>query len=263
MKCSTRPFPIDGTVLADSQCGKVPARRDGEGHIGYRRLPRRGHTRRPCLRPCGIGKRRMSNGDVRSWLLGHHGAGKQQSAHRSGASRQSFHPISPTLRGVRQPDARRADGVDGAFPQPGHSDGIAATVYSIDLSPRSATAWTKAVVRRRPFTRKRPLTVEKPGRDQPGKLEARAGIEPAYTDLQSAASPLRHRASGAELRGERPPSDFAAQWQCDCCAFRADLMRDSANNCARCGLGGPGVASYALRRWWIGCITIAIQRSFG
>ncbi len=27
------------------------------------------------------------------------------------------------------------------------------------------------------------------------KVEARAGIEPAYTDLQSAASPLRHRAS--------------------------------------------------------------------
>lgn len=28
-----------------------------------------------------------------------------------------------------------------------------------------------------------------------GKMvEARAGIEPAYTDLQSAASPLRHRA---------------------------------------------------------------------
>lgn len=25
-------------------------------------------------------------------------------------------------------------------------------------------------------------------------MEARAGIEPAYTDLQSAASPLRHRA---------------------------------------------------------------------
>ena len=27
------------------------------------------------------------------------------------------------------------------------------------------------------------------------QLEARAGIEPAYTDLQSAASPFRHRAS--------------------------------------------------------------------
>ncbi|MEN9289489.1 MAG: hypothetical protein RL317_1112, partial [Pseudomonadota bacterium] len=31
-------------------------------------------------------------------------------------------------------------------------------------------------------------------------VEARAGIEPAYTDLQSAASPLRHRASRA-VRG--------------------------------------------------------------
>ena len=32
-------------------------------------------------------------------------------------------------------------------------------------------------------------------------MEARAGIEPAYTDLQSAASPLRHRARNADLRG--------------------------------------------------------------
>ena len=32
-------------------------------------------------------------------------------------------------------------------------------------------------------------------------VEARAGIEPAYTDLQSAASPLRHRASRAVRRG--------------------------------------------------------------
>src|SRR3546814_16496669 len=31
-------------------------------------------------------------------------------------------------------------------------------------------------------------------------MEARAGIEPAYTDLQSAASPLRHRASPAISR---------------------------------------------------------------
>ena len=31
-------------------------------------------------------------------------------------------------------------------------------------------------------------------------MEARAGIEPAYTDLQSAASPLRHRANVAEMR---------------------------------------------------------------
>ena len=28
-----------------------------------------------------------------------------------------------------------------------------------------------------------------------GKLEARVGIEPTYTDLQSAASPLCHRAT--------------------------------------------------------------------
>ena len=32
-------------------------------------------------------------------------------------------------------------------------------------------------------------------------LEARAGIEPAYTDLQSAASPLRHRAPRKRLEG--------------------------------------------------------------
>src|SRR3546814_20620062 len=38
--------------------------------------------------------------------------------------------------------------------------------------------------------------------DDPRKsdMEARAGIEPAYTDLQSAASPLRHRASPAISR---------------------------------------------------------------
>ena len=37
---------------------------------------------------------------------------------------------------------------------------------------------------------------------EPGSfMEARAGIEPACTDLQSAASPLRHRASIADLRG--------------------------------------------------------------
>ncbi len=32
-------------------------------------------------------------------------------------------------------------------------------------------------------------------------MEARAGIEPAYTDLQSAASPLRHRAPRKRLEG--------------------------------------------------------------
>jgi hypothetical protein len=30
-------------------------------------------------------------------------------------------------------------------------------------------------------------------------VEARAGIEPACADLQSAASPLRHRAEAAEM----------------------------------------------------------------
>ena len=44
-------------------------------------------------------------------------------------------------------------------------------------------------------------------------MEARAGIEPAYTDLQSAASPLRHRASIADLRGFGAPrrEKFAVQ----------------------------------------------------
>lgn len=31
------------------------------------------------------------------------------------------------------------------------------------------------------------------------KMEATAGIEPAYTDLQSAASPLRHVATGLDF----------------------------------------------------------------
>ena len=31
-------------------------------------------------------------------------------------------------------------------------------------------------------------------------MEARAGIEPAYTDLQSAASPLRHRATALGIQ---------------------------------------------------------------
>ena len=36
------------------------------------------------------------------------------------------------------------------------------------------------------------------------QMEAPAGIEPAYTDLQSAASPLRHRASTRRLGSEHP-----------------------------------------------------------
>ena len=46
------------------------------------------------------------------------------------------------------------------------------------------------------------------------KLEARAGIEPAYTDLQSAASPLRHRAIrwACALRRSAPNNrSYAAQ----------------------------------------------------
>lgn len=51
-------------------------------------------------------------------------------------------------------------------------------------------------------------------------VEARAGIEPAYTDLQSAASPLRHRAERpiAEqvgVRRKRPTSASIAAWQWD------------------------------------------------
>jgi hypothetical protein len=43
-------------------------------------------------------------------------------------------------------------------------------------------------------------------------LEARAGIEPACKDLQSSASPLRHRAS--QVVKERSPSGSVAfmQW---------------------------------------------------
>jgi hypothetical protein len=36
------------------------------------------------------------------------------------------------------------------------------------------------------------------------RLEVRAGIEPAYADLQSAASPLCHRTTGARSGRERP-----------------------------------------------------------
>ena len=41
-------------------------------------------------------------------------------------------------------------------------------------------------------------------------MEARAGIEPAYTDLQSAASPLRQRAS---LMVKAPLVDLSPQSQ--------------------------------------------------
>ena len=40
-----------------------------------------------------------------------------------------------------------------------------------------------------------------------GYLEATAGIEPAFTDLQSAASPLRHVATPSVSRN-RPPIDM-------------------------------------------------------
>src|SRR5690606_13066353 len=70
-------------------------------------------------------------------------------------------------------------------------------------------------------------------------LEARAGIEPAYTDLQSAASPLRHRASGADLRGDRAPSDFISQWQ---------SVRFAMAAIARCGVGAARSRRYARRR---------------
>ena len=58
-------------------------------------------------------------------------------------------------------------------------------------------------------------------------LEAPAGIEPAYTDLQSAASPLRHRAM--------PEAGLLATFRPACnlpnsglCAFIADCMCEAA-----------------------------------
>lgn len=62
-------------------------------------------------------------------------------------------------------------------------------------------------------------------------MEARAGIEPAYTDLQSAASPLRHRAirveecapsngsGGVQLRFARSAGNRAGAFaDCGCAA---------------------------------------------
>ncbi len=51
-------------------------------------------------------------------------------------------------------------------------------------------------------------------------MEARAGIEPACKDLQSSASPLRHRASLAHLRsGEARSSESDISLQRDLTGF--------------------------------------------
>ena len=42
-------------------------------------------------------------------------------------------------------------------------------------------------------------------------MEVRAGIEPAYADLQSAASPLCHRTAGAGLGRENPRKSVVLQ----------------------------------------------------
>src|SRR5690606_27508919 len=54
------------------------------------------------------------------------------------------------------------------------------------------------------------------GEKEAGELEAWTGIEPVYTDLQSAASPLRHQASLSWCTGGRKaaPADRSYATRC-------------------------------------------------
>ena len=66
-------------------------------------------------------------------------------------------------------------------------------------------------------------------------LEARAGIEPAYTDLQSAASPLRHRASQwlpCSASGATSPA--ARRMQQASCETLSELLPEPDRRTAQC-----------------------------